>query len=397
MEQGEAVDGSGRQDKGQADPFADTHPSRFIEDGSQSVSQPCPWIADRTEGRWLSMSLASWLSRTRSPEHARRAQRCNPVSRQKRARLFVEQLDARTLLSGYTAYTVSDLINDIKAADKAGGANTITLAAATTSPYVLTAALPVMAVNDDLTIVGDGDTIERSTASGTPDFRLFTVVSEAALSLQDLTLQNGLVLGEVAEGGGILNSGALVLSAVSVLDDTALGVAGAAGRAEVGGSASGGAIWSDGSLTLENNTLLEGNIACGGTGGYVLGGLEQQKTGSAGGNGFGGGLYVAGGTASITATTFARNRAEGGAGGSPAANSGRGYGGALYAAAGQVVLTTSIVNDNVARYLGQEGGASGGGGLYIASATVDLDSFTVANTIDNTPNNIEGTYTLQGS
>ena len=71
------------------------------------------------------------------------------------------------------AATVSDLIADINAANTAGGANTITLTAPTTSPYVLTAVnnttdgatgLPVIAANDNLTIVGNGDTIERSTA-----------------------------------------------------------------------------------------------------------------------------------------------------------------------------------------------------------------------------------------
>ena len=69
-----------------------------------------------------------------------------------------------------------DLINDINAANAAGGSNTITLVAGTT--FTLTAVdnttdgsgngLPVIAANDNLTIQGNGDTIARSTASGTP-------------------------------------------------------------------------------------------------------------------------------------------------------------------------------------------------------------------------------------
>jgi hypothetical protein len=83
-------------------------------------------------------------------------------------------------LSNLNAATVCDLIADINAANKAGGSNTITLTAPTTSPYVLTAVdnttdgatgLPVISVGnkktgaDNLTIVGNSDIIERSTAS----------------------------------------------------------------------------------------------------------------------------------------------------------------------------------------------------------------------------------------
>ncbi len=80
----------------------------------------------------------------------------------------------------YIAYTSADLIADISLANATPGANTITLAAATTAPYILTAVdnttdgatgLPLIAANDNLTIAGYGDTIERSTASGTPAFR----------------------------------------------------------------------------------------------------------------------------------------------------------------------------------------------------------------------------------
>ena len=110
------------------------------------------------------------------------------------ARLFLEQLEERALPSAYTANVAADLINDINAANAAGGANTITLAAPTTAPYVLTAVnntttasvnygntgLPVIAANDNLTILGNGDTIERSTATGTPYFRLLKVARRPA-------------------------------------------------------------------------------------------------------------------------------------------------------------------------------------------------------------------------
>jgi hypothetical protein len=205
------------------------------------------------------------------------------------------------------AATVSDLINDINEANQGdGGTSTITLTAATTSPYVLTpvdnstdgpTGLPVIKNKDTLTIIGNGDTIERSTASGTPDFRLFDVASGASLTLETLTLENGLEdgSGNSAEGGALYNQGTLVLSGVTVQSNTAQGSAGTdrGGKFKSGGTgadAQGGGIWSNGTLTLENNTTIENNLAVGGMGGTGIGSRTQGGTG---GGGFGGGLYVA--------------------------------------------------------------------------------------------------------
>ena len=43
-----------------------------------------------------------------------------------------------------------------------------------------------------MTIVGNGDTIERSTAASTPDFRLLDVARGGSLTLENLTLQGGM-------------------------------------------------------------------------------------------------------------------------------------------------------------------------------------------------------------
>src|SRR5262249_47333485 len=73
--------------------------------------------------------------------------------------------------------TVLDLIADINTANKAGGSNTITLTAPTTSPYVLTVVnnttdgatgLPVIANKDILTIIGNDDTIDASRVGSAP-------------------------------------------------------------------------------------------------------------------------------------------------------------------------------------------------------------------------------------
>jgi hypothetical protein len=204
--------------------------------------------------------------------------------------LSLEPLEARTLpTSGsYTAATVSDLINDSNTANKnGGGTSTMRLTTATTSPYVLTAVdnsadgptgLPVIKKGDTLTIVGNGDTIERNTASGTADFRLFDVSGGGSLTLESLTLQNGFAFGSgpSAAGGGIYSVGTLVLSGVTVQNNHAFGSTGADATkvGDVGGSgqdAAGGGIWSNGSLTLENGTQILSNLALGGSGGLGLG------------------------------------------------------------------------------------------------------------------------------
>ena len=346
--------------------------------------------------------------------------------------------------STYTAATVSDLIADINAANKAGGTNTITLTAPTASPYVLTridnktdgpTGLPVISGGnkaDNLTILGNGDTIERSTASGTPDFRLFDVALGAALTLNNLTLQNGHELGSgsSAEGGALFNQGTLVLSAVTVQNNEAVGSDGKPGTNKhnpggAGADAAGGGIWSSGALTCENGTVIQNNTAWGGNGGSV--GQSPGSHGGNGGNAFGGGVCIAGGTANLSGTTLSGNQAIGGYGGRGVeggyggvvngGNGGNAFGGGVYLASGSATLSGDTIANNTVS--GGPGGSSdlrshgegfggglcvaggsatlsndtvesntsdaAGGGIYIASgATVYIDSFTVTNTINNT-------------
>src|SRR5262249_17897016 len=145
------------------------------------------------------MSLPSWLLRlTGGYQRNRESQlwRSRPAAPRLRTRLALEQLEHRTLPSAYTAGSVADLIADINAANQAGGANTITLAPGTT--FTLAAVnnttdgatgLPVIAANDNLTILGNSDVIQRNTATGSPAFRLFDVAAGASLTLQNLTVQ----------------------------------------------------------------------------------------------------------------------------------------------------------------------------------------------------------------
>jgi hypothetical protein len=358
-----------------------------------------------------------------------------------RFRPRLEALEDRWLPSTFNAATASDLIADINAANLQGGANTIVLTA--TSPYVLTAVdnttdghtvLPVITAGDSLTILrsngsvnpGYGDTIDAG-----KNGRLFDVASGASLTLENVTLQNGVenwTPGGAAKGGAIYNQGTLVLSQVMVQNNTAASF----GQSE----ADGGGIWSNGSLTVENACVFQGNAAKGGA--FLPPGQ--------GGNAFGGAIYIAGGTADLTGSTFGggypeQNTAEGagglypgkayggavyvgggtvtmdsdtigippGAAGWTAMNTaqsggsygagGTGYGGALCLAGGTVTLTNDSITNNEAGY-GPDGlwnyAIGYGGGIYISGgAKVYLDSFTKANTYNNIHGDIFGPYLLQ--
>jgi hypothetical protein len=271
-------------------------------------------------------------------------------------------MEDRLMPTNYSTANVSALIADINAANTAGGANTISLTAPTTSPYLFSAVnngtdggnlLPVIAANDNLTIVGNGDTMERTGKQKSA--RFFDVTAGASLTLQNLTLEGcSLLSGGLYEGGAIFNQGALTLSGVTVQSNEVKPLFNL-------GSAMGGGIWSSGSLTLENGTLVQDN--------WVWGSSGEESFAA-----FGGAVYIAGGTASISDTTFTGNTATPGVGaGGPDAS---GFGGALYVAAGQVVMTTSTVNNNII-YSPDAGYETYGGGVYVAGGAVTLSNDTV--------------------
>jgi hypothetical protein len=373
-----------------------------------------------------------------------KARRARPQTRP-RHRLRPEQLEDRTLLTSYTAASVSDLIADINAANLAGGSNTIALVAGTT--FTLTApvstpegatGLPMIAANDRLTIVGNGDVVERSTAAGTPTFRLMVVGPGASLTLQNLTLQGGIST-DTAWGGGIDNEGgSLTLSGVTVQNNSA--DLGGGIVSENGQNADGSTAF--GSLTMQGCTIRNNRATRAGGGVCIIGWTASLSNdtvasntvqgvngapGLLGGSAYGGGIYIESATVGLSNVTLSSNVARGGNGGAALkdgggggktgsgghhggggdhpgpGNGGNGVGGGIYVASGTLTLLNTSMSSNTAMGgLGGGKGASAGqgiaGGRYIEpAASVSLDAFTQAHIINNSAStadpNIDGSYT----
>jgi len=343
--------------------------------------------------------------------------------RQPGSRLRLEPLEDRTVPANFTAANVADLIADIHAANDQAGADTIVLAPGVSftltevDNYTLASTgLPVISGNDGLTILGTGNVIERSSAPATADFRLFAVAAGASLTLEHLTLQGGRSVPALnldssfhAQGGAVCNQGSLTLRDVIVQDNVAAGALGGG----TSGLARGGGIYSTGSLTLEDCTLRN-NVAAGGNGFPASTFLGAATPG---GDGLGGGLYIAGSIATITNSTITANAAQGGHGGNgllrngifvySGAAGGSGFGGGVYAAGGSVSFHNVTITDNSAQAgEGGEGGKSPhgskagsgvGGGLYIdPAALAALDDFTInhakTNHASTNHSNIHGSY-----
>ncbi len=274
-----------------------------------------------------------------------------------RRRPVVEAFEERALLTGYTAANVSELIAAIDSSNLAGGTNTITLTAASSSPYTLTAVdntadgatgLPVIAAGNILTIAGSADTIERSTDAGTPAFRLLDVAAGATLNLQDLTLQNGLASGSTGrptQGGAIYSAGTLSLDTVTVQNNTATSSLVGVGLSNI--PLGGGVCAYSGSVTLTNCTVTGNSVAD--TGAAVA---------------LGGGVASIFATADLTGCTFSGNSSSGDGGGFAGFDS------------ATVTLTGCVFTDNSAANTNSQASGGAGGGASIAGVTAAISDCT---------------------
>jgi hypothetical protein len=199
-----------------------------------------------------------------------------------------------------------ELVNAINTANGNGEADTLVLASG--CAYTLTAVnntdpdygpngLPV--ITSDITVNGNGSTIVRSSASGTP-FRIFQVNSGATLRLNNATVSGGYT---DADGGGIHNEGTVNVTNSTFSNNRGTNggaIADMSGTVDVtdstfsGNNAPGsaGAIWSFGTLTVANSTF-SGNSTSG-TGGAILASytaIVENSTFSGNTAGEGGGIY----------------------------------------------------------------------------------------------------------
>jgi hypothetical protein len=202
-----------------------------------------------------------------------------------------------------------NLISAITTANGTPGGGTLVLA--TGCVYTLESAnntteggtgLPVITGN--VAVQGAGATIARSTATGVPAFRIFDVADGGSLTLNALTLSNGLANNGQQGGGAIFNHGTLTVTAGTFTNNSSPAATGT----------SGGAIDSTGTLSVNTSTFSANS-------GQEGGGIMNQSTATvtnstfAGNNAtdFGGGALVnTAGTATVAGDTFVGNTGPGG-------------------------------------------------------------------------------------
>jgi hypothetical protein len=256
--------------------------------------------------------------------------------------------------------TAADLISAITAANTSNG--TITLTAGCT--YTLTTfnnttdndgvGLPV--ITGKVTIQGAGATIARSTASNTPTFRIFDVASAGSLTLDSVTISNGLVDNTVQGGGGIFNHGTLTVTGSTFTGNSAPSSSGT----------SGGAIDSSGTLNVSTSTFT-GNTA------YEGGGILNQSATSTAtvtestftGNtatDLGGGLTNYAETMNLTDDTFSGNNATDNAIGN---------------AGGGAINNDATLNISGSTFTGNAAGSNGGGAI-INFGSITMTQTTIA-------------------
>ncbi len=185
------------------------------------------------------------------------------------------------VLDSYTTYTLTAVNNT----DTSYGAN----------------GLPV--ITTPVTINGNGAVIERSSAAGTPEFRLFQVSSAGSLTLNRLTLRNGKLTGQ--NGGALLN-----LGEATVKDCTITG----------SNAANGGALANQGTLALVSSTLWS-NTATNGSAIYNTGTLSGLGSTIAGGSTSGGANLTTSGTATLKNTLLLKGSSSGNCSGTLATES----------------------------------------------------------------------------
>ena len=272
----------------------------------------------------------------------------------------------------------------INAANAGPGAEVITFAPGLVSggPATISLLTALAALSSDMNITGPGSSllrIQRSTAGGTPDFRIFTVAAGASINISLLTVSNGrLASGNTGQdnGGGIHNSGTLILVNSDVSNNT---------------GDFGAGIYNLGSLTIID-TSISNNSSIGGPGAGILstgsGNILNITSSTVANNTLGGGIFIGSGTATINNSTVSNNTTQGSGGG------------ILSGGLPSTILniTNTTITGNRADSPGNTGGV--GGGIERLVGTVTLRNTIVAGNfrgISTTADDIFGTISPASS
>jgi hypothetical protein len=169
----------------------------------------------------------------------------------------VETLEDRTLLATYTVTNLGDTgmkgdlrycINQVNANPGDDGIDFQVVGTIT-----LKSALPDLRNDGGVTIIAPGApalvTVARSSAAGTPAFRIFTVAKKADVLLDDLTIKGGSTVGLNSPGGCIQNDGLLTVNGCIIANNSA---------------DNGGGINNGGTLTVTNSTIAYNSAKSGG-------------------------------------------------------------------------------------------------------------------------------------
>ncbi|MCO8121088.1 M12 family metallo-peptidase [Stieleria sp. TO1_6] len=198
----------------------------------------------------------------------------------------------------------------------------------------ITLTLDQLLVNDDLSIIGPG--AADLTISGNNAFRVLDLQLAPDVTLQGLTIADGLTAVPGQAGGGIRSTGNLEVRE-SVIT----------GNATIGGSADGGGIYQvGGSLTVIDSVVS-----------------NNSTTGQ---SSFGGGISANSGSVELVRSTIEGNSID--------AGTNVGVGGGVVVIFGDATIEQSTIANNVNLGVG-----SVGGGLVVSAGSLNLVDSTVSN------------------
>jgi probable HAF family extracellular repeat protein len=232
-------------------------------------------------------------------------------------------------------------------------------------------------------------------SGGTVDFQA-GLMGTITLTTGELVIAKDLTI--AGPGAGVItvsgNDSSRVFDLTSTATVSLTGLTIAHGAAQ-----NGGGVYIAGGTVSISNCILGNNQAKGALGGF-------------GAQGAGGGLYAAAGTVVVTSSMFSANQATGGNGssnnqGGPGGSGGAGAGGGLYVASGTVWIAESTISANRATgghggnatgfglsAFGGGGGLGTGGGLVVAGGTIDVTNSTIS--VNQSTGGDGGTGTLRG-